>query len=38
MYKRILLKLSGESLGGHDGRGIDESMLGRYAAEVAAAP
>ncbi len=36
-YKRILLKLSGESLGGHEGRGIDEGMLARYAAEVAAA-
>lgn len=36
-YKRVLLKLSGESLGGHEGRGIDEGMLARYAAEVAAA-
>ena len=35
--KRVLLKLSGESLGGHEGRGIDEGMLARYAAEVAAA-
>lgn len=34
MYKRILLKLSGESLGGHDGRGIDEKMLAEYASEV----
>ena len=36
-YKRVLLKLSGESLGGNEGRGIDEGMLARYAAEVAQA-
>lgn len=37
MYKRVLLKLSGESLGGNDGRGIDEKMLAQYAEEVAEA-
>lgn len=36
-YKRILLKLSGESLGGHDGKGIDEKVLSVYAEEVASA-
>ena len=36
-YKRILLKLSGESLGGHDGKGIDENVLSVYAEEVASA-
>lgn len=35
MYKRVLLKLSGESLGGHDGKGLDEGMLAQYAQEVA---
>ena len=35
MYKRVLLKLSGESLGGHEGKGIDENMLAQYAGEVA---
>lgn len=34
-YKRVLLKLSGESLGGEEGRGIKEEWLARYAAEVA---
>lgn len=37
MYKRVLLKLSGESLGGPEGKGIKEEMLARYAAEIAAA-
>ena len=37
MYKRVLLKLSGESLGGPEGRGIDEESLGRAAVEVAQA-
>ncbi len=37
MYKRVLLKLSGESLGGPDGKGIDEKWLAQYAGEVAAA-
>lgn len=35
-YKRVLLKLSGESLGGNDGKGIDEKMLAQYASEIAA--
>ncbi len=34
-YKRVLLKLSGESLGGPQGKGIDESMLAQYASEIA---
>ena len=33
-YKRILLKLSGESLMGHKQYGIDEVRLGEYAAQV----
>lgn len=37
MYKRVLLKLSGESLGGPAGKGIDEASLARYAGEIAAA-
>lgn len=37
MYKRVLLKLSGESLGGPEGKGIDEKCLNAYAAEIAAA-
>ena len=37
MYKRILLKLSGESLGGPEGRGIDEKCLKFYASQIAAA-
>ncbi len=37
MYKRVLLKLSGESLGGPEGKGIDETVLMQYAREVAAA-
>lgn len=37
MYKRVLLKLSGESLGGPLGKGIDEAALSQAAAEVAAA-
>jgi len=35
MYKRVLLKLSGESLGGPSGKGIDEAWVAQYAAEVA---
>ena len=35
MYKRVLLKLSGESLGGPAGKGIDENWLNAYAKEVA---
>ncbi len=34
-YKRVLLKLSGESLGGDDSKGIDEKMLATYAKQVA---
>lgn len=30
-YKRVLLKLSGESLMGHQGHGIDSERLGEYA-------
>ncbi len=37
MYKRVLLKLSGESLGGPAGKGIDEKCLAAYAAEIARA-
>lgn len=36
-YKRILLKLSGESLGGHEGKGLDTESLRAYAEEVASA-
>ena len=35
MYKRVLLQLSGESLGGPAGKGIDEKWLERYAVEIA---
>lgn len=34
MYRRVLLKLSGESLGGPEGKGIDEKSLARYATEI----
>ena len=37
MYKRVLLKLSGESLGGPAGKGLDTGWLEKYAREVAAA-
>ena len=37
MYKRVLLKLSGESMGGPDGKGIDEGSLKKFAAEISAA-
>ena len=37
MYRRVLLKLSGESLGGPLGKGIDENCLNAYAAEIAGA-
>ena len=33
-FKRILLKLSGESLMGEKGHGIDEKRLGEYAAQI----
>ena len=37
MYKRVLLKLSGESLGGPQGKGIDEKSLEKAAVEIASA-
>ena len=37
MYKRVLLKLSGESLGGKAGKGLDTESLSAYAKEIAAA-
>ena len=37
MYKRVLLKLSGESLGGPSGKGFDTESLSRMAREVAEA-
>ena len=37
MYKRLLLKLSGESLGGPQGKGISEDVLAAYASEIASA-
>ena len=37
MYKRVLLKLSGESLGGPAGKGLDTDSLSAYAKEIAAA-
>jgi uridylate kinase len=37
MYKRVLLKLSGESLGGPAGKGLDEASLGKFAKEIAKA-
>lgn len=37
MYNRVLLKLSGESLGGPAGTGINEEWVNQYAAEVVAA-
>ncbi len=36
-YKRVLLKLSGESLAGDDGYGINADMLERYAEEIKSA-
>jgi uridylate kinase len=33
-YKRILLKLSGESLAGNSGQGFDTNMLAMYASEI----
>ena len=37
MYKRVLLKLSGESLGGPAAKGLDTATLKIYAKEIAAA-
>jgi len=36
-YKRVLLKLSGESLGGSQGKGLEPDSIRAYAEEVAAA-
>ena len=36
MYKRILLKLSGESLAGEKGFGFDEQRLADYAGQIKA--
>lgn len=33
-YNRVLLKLSGESIGGPDGRGLDEKVLEKFALEI----
>lgn len=35
-YKRILLKLSGEAIGGPDGAGLDEQVMSVYAKQIAA--
>ena len=35
-YNRILLKLSGEAIGGPDGTGLDENVMASYAAQIAA--
>ncbi len=37
MYKRVLLKLSGESLGGPEGKGLSTEWLEKYANEIASA-
>ena len=37
MYKRVLLKLSGESLGGPQGRGLDTDSLRKFSKEIAEA-
>ena len=37
MFKRVLLKLSGESLGGPEGRGLDTECLKKYSREIAQA-
>ena len=34
MYKRILVKLSGEAIGGQDGRGLDSEKLERVASQL----
>ncbi len=36
-YKRILLKLSGEAMGGADGQGLDSEVIKAYAIEIAKA-
>ena len=35
-YNRILLKLSGEAIGGQDGVGLDENVMAVYAGQIAA--
>jgi len=35
MYKRVLLKVSGESLGGSEGKGLDTECLKKFAGEIA---
>ena len=35
MYKRVLLKLSGEILGGPEGKGLEPEYLRKYAREIA---
>ena len=37
MYKRVLLKLSGEILGGPEGKGLEPEYLRKYAHEIAQA-
>ena len=34
-YRRVLLKLSGESFGGNEGKGLNEQILNFYAEEIA---
>lgn len=34
-YTKVLLKLSGESLGGSAGKGLDETVIGEYASQIA---
>lgn len=35
MYKRVLLKLSGETIGGADGRGLDAKVMAGFASQIA---
>ena len=37
MYRRVLLKISGESLGGNEGKGLDTASLEAYAEEISSA-
>ena len=36
-YNRVLLKMSGESLGGNEGKGLDTACLASFAAQIAEA-
>ena len=36
-YNRVLLKLSGEAMGGADGQGLDSDVIKSYAVEIAKA-